>query len=493
MYRNVTKRFLIFAFTGILAFNCVSLTYSKARNVSAFAAAVPLIAGYEVVSSLFGILGISLGGIAYLENKETINQAVMDYAEYTYNLQADIANQEGDAMQEFGEFLGDAISKGHVIITDNVRSWLHNMAQDFNLSKLLSYISSYGVDISPNELLPEYSLADGVKERVFLGLTDFGDSSTKSTIKKYDFLTSKKDKAVSFVFSGYEDGDRIIGYFLYPISKLEDGIKLRYNGSTLLAEAVTGGGLYSYRNLETGKGTVMTGLGSTSSLYFSTNFQDVCLYLNPDLLQYYDLPSVLGGLGEEVIDFDPLGQIQEKLKELGKGIDSLNFGSVLDGAFTNAIPVIDSSIWEQVYEGVLTWQDVMEDFKVSIWDMVDNIPIVGELPNPVEPEPAPEEPIPTPTPPSALDGYILDGLTDVFPFCLPFDFIDFIDVLSAEPQAPKFTLPIPVPDGKGGFNMDGIEVDFSQFDYLARIFRLGETLVFIVGLILVTRQKMIRG
>lgn len=96
------------------------------------------------------------------------------------------------------------------------------------------------------------------------------------------------------------------------------------------------------------------------------------------------------------------------------------------------------------------------------------------------------------TPPADMESYTLAGLEKLFPFCLPFDLIDFLNVLSAEPEAPYFEIPIPYP-APGGMKEYTVVIDFSQFDGVAAILRNMECLAFIVGLCVLTRDKMIRG
>lgn len=92
-----------------------------------------------------------------------------------------------------------------------------------------------------------------------------------------------------------------------------------------------------------------------------------------------------------------------------------------------------------------------------------------------------------------LNGdYTITGLDEVFPFCVPFDLIALFNTLEAEPEAPNFKFPLPVPTKNGGFKLQYIEVDLSDFDTAARVLRAMELLVFCVGLTLVTR-KLIRG
>lgn len=80
-----------------------------------------------------------------------------------------------------------------------------------------------------------------------------------------------------------------------------------------------------------------------------------------------------------------------------------------------------------------------------------------------------------------------EGLTRdwklVFPFCIPFDMISIIRVLSAEPQAPRFEFPI----RSEKYDIDyTFVIDLSDFEPVAKIFRLGETILFMIGLMTVT-------
>lgn len=93
----------------------------------------------------------------------------------------------------------------------------------------------------------------------------------------------------------------------------------------------------------------------------------------------------------------------------------------------------------------------------------------GNLPSPVNPD---------------LD------LTQLFPFCIPFDLYEFISLLAAEPRAPVFNWVISVP--QLGINYP-ISVDFSAWDSVAQLFRTLELLAFIIGLAMITRNKILRS
>ncbi len=92
--------------------------------------------------------------------------------------------------------------------------------------------------------------------------------------------------------------------------------------------------------------------------------------------------------------------------------------------------------------------------------------------------------VPPSTTPIDIDGS--DATRDwrlVFPFCIPFDLIDLYKVLVAEPKAPYWEIPLKV--DSIGFEYTFI-IDFEQFETLAEIFRLCETIGFILGLALIT-------
>ena len=106
-------------------------------------------------------------------------------------------------------------------------------------------------------------------------------------------------------------------------------------------------------------------------------------------------------------------------------------------------------------------------------------------------EPAPEpEPEPDPSPDPGTDGegesYKRD-LRLIFPFCIPFDFIHFIQALSADPVAPCFKIPIKL--DSLGIDMV-LEVDLAWMDPIMEIFRLGELGCFVI-MLMASTKKMI--
>lgn len=101
-----------------------------------------------------------------------------------------------------------------------------------------------------------------------------------------------------------------------------------------------------------------------------------------------------------------------------------------------------------------------------------------------DPEPDPD---PDPGTDESYEQYTVD-LTEIFPFCIPFDLIRFLKALDAEPVAPSFEIPFVVE--ALGIDMS-VVFDMSFMDDAVAVFRIGELGCFVIGLMLVT-SKVIR-
>lgn len=191
--------------------------------------------------------------------------------------------------------------------------------------------------------------------------------------------------------------------------------------------------------------------------------------------------------------------------ETGKTLENIDVVGVgaKAGATDVAIPWPEDNTLGGIIGGVIsgtnTWQDIIDAIGVGVISkdgakdyVVDDVGVTtreweygkddtGATDKPDEIEVSKD-----------LEAYTFAGLEKLFPFCLPFDLIDFIGVLDADPQAPCFTFPIKYPTATGWAVYD-LVIDLSQFDSVAELLRTMETLLFIVGLTMITRQKMIRG
>ena len=190
---------------------------------------------------------------------------------------------------------------------------------------------------------------------------------------------------------------------------------------------------------------------------------------NPDLPWWFLNPDVLPGTNAVDLPwFDVAG-----LHDWANDIPDIKDG-IID---TNPdIP------WTDVWDKVIDIPDVVIPEKDFPYEDVDD---------PAKPKPTAEptakpttEPLPT-TKPGGIDSSqpVVD-LSKFFPFCIPFDLIHLVQALDAEPVAPKWTLKLEPPQFPVEWE---VVLDLSDFESLAKIFRTGETLLFVVGLILITR------
>lgn len=128
-------------------------------------------------------------------------------------------------------------------------------------------------------------------------------------------------------------------------------------------------------------------------------------------------------------------------------------------------------------------------------------PTVAPNPNPdPNPKPNPEvSPKPDDTDTNVNpDDYKAD-LRLVFPFCIPFDLVHLIQAFEAEPEAPVFEFPLDLElenpwTGKKILDYHHtFKLDMSDYEPVIKIFRIFEIIFFIIGLLMITRQQMIKG
>lgn len=95
--------------------------------------------------------------------------------------------------------------------------------------------------------------------------------------------------------------------------------------------------------------------------------------------------------------------------------------------------------------------------------------------------------------PSELSDFAIPGLIDVFPFCLPKHFIRGMYLFSTEPEVPHFETEIKIPAFLNVPEQNWkIEIDFKEFEPLAKITRWCSLISFIYCLILLT-PKIAKG
>lgn len=214
-------------------------------------------------------------------------------------------------------------------------------------------------------------------------------------------------------------------------------------------------------------------------------------------LSDYEIMSLLLGMSIDIPadEYTTVGGVSD-IFDRDKSLD--NIGVAVPGIAAGAtdIPIDWGLVGDiagtltDVRAGVKDIADTLADAKVFPIDTTRDTVIDsdGDLSN----DKAKDDVIPAVPNVGTLDDYKLAGLEKVFPFCIPFDLMSFLGVLAADPEAPVFDWPITYPTLSGSATYT-LHIDLSDFDPVAKIVRDMECLGFIMGLIMITRDKMIMG
>lgn len=111
----------------------------------------------------------------------------------------------------------------------------------------------------------------------------------------------------------------------------------------------------------------------------------------------------------------------------------------------------------------------------------------------------PDNPNPTdPTPEEEASPYKAD-LREIFPFCIPFDLIHLLKVFEADAEAPVFEFPLDIEMDNPWTGEKVVDyhhtfkLDMSDYEEVIKILRIFQVIFFIIALMLITRQQMIKG
>lgn len=145
-------------------------------------------------------------------------------------------------------------------------------------------------------------------------------------------------------------------------------------------------------------------------------------------------------------------------------------------------PSVDPALDPICYPDTIPTPVIDPTADVVLQPAKDPTPSPNPDPSPsISPKPTTQ---PTPSPGEIDSSQPVVDLSKFFPFCIPFDLIHLVQALDADPVAPKWSLKLEPPQFPVEWE---VIIDLSQFESLAKIFRTGETLLFVVGLILITR------
>ena len=259
---------------------------------------------------------------------------------------------------------------------------------------------------------------------------------------------------------------------------------------------------YTRRVLYTKTGIIlsdsMLGKGGSSS-FANTNLSDS----NRTIIANFNLPIYIGSKSDENLDKSIKKPAIWPSTDLKGDYDKNTSPTLPDKPPAPAIKVPTIDEIKDLQKKANNADD--EKRPVIIQDFVTNhytTPSVDPNPKP-DPEPDPKpDPKPTTAPEEDTnvnpDDYKAD-LRLVFPFCIPFDLVHLIQAFEAEAQAPVFEFPLDLElenpwTGKKILDYHHtFKLDMSDYEPVIKIFRIFEIIFFIIGLLMITRQHMIKG
>lgn len=498
---KAAKRVLALLLCGCLVFGSVNQARFKSYAVvTEIIAGGAAIAGGLAIGYLLHMLGVTAADKAVYKSKETVidwtNEQVAKYKKW--NAANKDAYKSDDLDKEFGAWATKlkqgTLDKSSAIWKDfksyvsgsyykaSLPSDRTNVAAGVNAH----YYCRYN-DLSDEKIL-EISFSNPLQEQalycyvypnhprtLYFGLVyRFTGNPAKVTFHRY-YAESGKDITLETVRIAASNSSAKLGeIYTSSIGSIEmdeektmDSVyKPNFMGTcsgfdaSLKAKSLSLTEEYSAGTVD---GTLTGGI---SDVYNKSNVLD-----NVDIVGGVDAPTAVGAVSVPIawpVNEDTLVDTLGGVKD-----GSIPWDKTLSNVGTAAVDVAKDGTYVIGNEGVTKVKYVYAKDKADAKDEQITVPDVV-------------------APSANLGAYTIAGLEKMFPFCLPFDLIDFIKILDAPAEAPKFTIPFKYPTRSGTATYD-IVIDLSSFNSVAELLRDMECLAFIVGLIMITRSRMIRG
>lgn len=265
-----------------------------------------------------------------------------------------------------------------------------------------------------------------------------------------------------------------------------------------------------------------TYLTKKNGLYFKSYWETVLPAINKDItglslldipclgvhtMSYLDYNSKVNSLSDEYFNNDVVSRFVSGLNENDKettvpgalerdwsitagsidkaGVEESDEAIVLTGDAVRGRTSDSEKEVEQTFEDSISSALDATDTKEqeAIWEQVyEQSGVAGMTSDEAEKEVSKQ------TPSLNNSEYQVNGLEEVFPFCIPFDIYKFVTCFSVKAKAPHFVYSFKYLD-----RTYKIDLDLSQFDSVAELFRLMQLILFIIALAVITRSHFLRS
>lgn len=469
-FKTVLKRISVFFLVFIVLFCVVFFSFNKAKTVKAV---VPIAIG-GAAALLFSALAAQ--GIAF--NFSNLDQSGLNnFADdvtngyssdgKTWSDWKDDYNNEDGSFNWASLFVSKDSQATSAVVSNEFLKWFQNLpdfvTNKYNLSTSDTVImDSLYIDTNVGKVLVYDSFASvqnsGAKPASILG-TGFGDDTT------IEFNSNFKLR-----YSFFENTST--GNLAYNSWYMINGSSWNF-GNSGSATKVDSASVFLYKFISNNVSFIGVGF-SYESPYASGRF-----YTQQN--SGFSLPvadidgsaiSVSGGLADGYQDLqDALDQELQDKVTAGYGdtaVGVIDLGNV-DGV--TADQKIDNLTRKIIATGTVAGTGV------GVWDNEgtyeeeeeqNKVPTAGQLDNNI---------------------VLVNGLEDLFPFCIPFDLFEIIDLLNVPAEAPKFNWKMSF---AGRVDDYDILIDLTPYNTVAAVFRTMIIIVFLIFLTLKTRD-LIRG
>lgn len=525
---KVTKRALALLLACTLVFSSGMRSRSYAMAGGGVIAGGGAVIGAETaLAYLLGILGLSAASAAVYDNRDSI-------AKWGKNQLTNLSNWVSDRADDLG------------VTVSSMQSWLEKAGKGTVSTATKEWQALKGWAAS------QYATG-GMVDTVITDQADFPASSDGSyhigTFRKWEFSRGSFGSGASAFeqVKMFQLPDNLTDGMFFTFSSVTPADGVQYYLSVIAFSA--GARLAFHVQNRYGDGSVKDNTTRYASINNTLSVGDIAVYYSAaeacENLETCAMPNYIGNVARKdnsvsvrndkqaqldaakmaynkylAGDFDvPKTKVYTKTGgissayETGKTLENIDVVGVgaKAGVTDVTIPWPEDNTFGGLIGGAITgtntWTDVIDAAGVGVisrenekdyvidntgvttkeWEYATDVPGTGDIDKPGTDTGDTDADVS-----KDLSDYTFAGLEKIFPFCLPFDLIDFIGVLDADPEAPKFSIPIKVPTSSG-WGVYNIDIDLSKFDSVAALLRQMETLAFVVGLIMITRQKMIRG
>lgn len=254
------------------------------------------------------------------------------------------------------------------------------------------------------------------------------------------------------------------------------------------------GGYTSYELRNGSISSGMTSINLTETLFNSDGSVKVDPYsvnksltgLCSDFL-YANIP--IFSTAEEAIDF--LKEGTDTGLQNGMRYDYAALADAVADSFSPFAGVkVDANAIPELYPAISAAVDALPDPAPASDPSINTDTYIAAVADAVASNAPDTDPDPDPDPVPELDPAVAIevekskfDLTEIFPFCIPFDLVKLLDALCADPVAPRFEIPFVVP--VLGIDMVWV-IDMAIFDTAAEVFRVGIVVGYVIFLLMNT-------